>query len=858
MAQAPRAQGPAIAFLVLAALAALPFACKSASPLPAVDQVPADASAAFEEARAWLRGTGPAAVERARAAAQRAHEIAPDWVAPRRMLDDLLVADLRGIEALAAHLRALERDPRDAAELYLAGRLEGQLSRGRFERAARADPELSWALHGLAFAASLDQDHERALVYGERALERARDDYERAYFTSMLARYHASAERPERALAALEGHLAMADVAPVDRIELSVQMALIELSMVFQPEYRRGWARALGLLRESELSDAEVDRLVERMRLLRSSDSAASLELQLALAAGSSPARDRWRAQLLLDQSSTPLALGLLHRARESGSTTEQLDRPLWRAARFAAFQFELGVEEWLRDLPAVVLDGSGLPRDPALAAVVERARTLGPSPGAEALAEFGERLIEAGWFREARSVASALAVHDLDLALSIDDRAAAGRGLIDDLRRLMEAIDQRPGGRLTLGSLAGAVDPDRETLHAAVGVGTLELMLAAMAPSVARSQALLGGEMDESRVAEFLSRSPRLDYLSIGSVVHPGPWFRASDAARGFGKAGEPVPGLASVLAHLGRFGVFGQMWSAGGPDGTILPRVLVEERSGEHFGVPWEGTVAWCEGAELKSRAGRAGADISGAALHEGYWVDLSAVRREYEPWALLERRYRSEERARLEEALATRGLELRTPREALSERRRERRTATTLLGASDRVRLALLRDRAAAGGAGDEPLVPFDELLVATAIHEEGHLCDRTRFLPLSRHLLSAARFLFTNGFSPTGIARSLEYRAQLTALARAPDPRVPLVSILRAAEGAESGPTPHAAAYRELLDDFLWVLDRELEHDGEDYAELSPDHVLAHQLHWLPPAKLRRLAELLARRAGLDAR
>ena len=313
-------------------------------------------------------------------------------------------------------------------------------------------------------------------------------------------------------------------------------------------------------------------------------------------------------------------------------------------------------------------------------------------------------------------------------------------------------------------------------------------------------------------------------------------------------------MPGLATVLARLGRFGVFGQMWGAGGPDGTILQRVLVEERSGEHFGVHWEGTVAWCEGAELKSRAGRAGADISGAALHEGYWIDLAAVRREHEPWRVVEQRFLSEERARLEGALEIRGLALATPSTDPAARRRERRGAGTLLGAADRVRLAVLRDRSAGGGGA--PLVTLDELLLVTAIHEEGHLCDRTRFLPLSHHLLAAARFLFVHGFSPTGVARALEYRAQLTALARAPDPRVPLVSILRAAEGVDAGATPHGEAYRELLDDLLWVLDRELERDPRAFSEISPDHVLAHQLHWLPPEKLRRLAVTLARRAGLD--
>jgi len=101
------------------------------------------------------------------------------------------------------------------------------------------------------------------------------------------------------------------------------------------------------------------------------SDSAASLELQLALATRPGPARDRWRAELLLDQSSTPLALGLLQRARDGAPSSEERDRPLLRAARFAAFQFQLGVDEWLRELPRQLVDDDDLPRDEGLRAVV-------------------------------------------------------------------------------------------------------------------------------------------------------------------------------------------------------------------------------------------------------------------------------------------------------------------------------------------------------------------------------------------------------------------------------------------------------------------------------------------------------
>ena len=53
---------------------------------------------------------------------------------------------------------------------------------------------------------------------------------------------------------------------------------------------------------------------------------------------------------------------------------------------------------------------------------------------------------------------------------------------------------------------------------------------------------------------------------------------------------------------------------------------------------------------------------------------------------------------------------------------------------------------------------------------------------------------------------GVSRRLEYRAQLAALCICEDPRLPLSDVV---SGAESGGdvTAHAAAYRNLLEDFL---------------------------------------------------
>jgi hypothetical protein len=265
------------------------------------------------------------------------------------------------------------------------------------------------------------------------------------------------------------------------------------------------------------------------------------------------------------------------------------------------------------------------------------------------------------------------------------------------------------------------------------------------------------------------------------------------------------------------------------------------------------------------MLSRYGRQGASIAGAAVHEGFWLDFDALRADRDRWAALEREFTAPDaRVRLERALATRGLALESAESDARARRRERRAVDMPLGESDRVRLAVLRDRLAQGRRllppdaegpqADAGLVPLDELVQLTSLHEEAHLCDRTRFLPLTRHLGAAFGLLLDAGFSPAGVARLLEYRAELTALCVAPEPRIVLASILSVAESG-GGVTPHPAGYRDLLGDLVALLDRELADHPERWPQLDPDRLLVHQLHRIEPSQVRELGRLLARRKGL---
>jgi hypothetical protein len=192
---------------------------------------------------------------------------------------------------------------------------------------------------------------------------------------------------------------------------------------------------------------------------------------------------------------------------------------------------------------------------------------------------------------------------------------------------------------------------------------------------------------------------------------------------------------------------------------------------------------------------------------------------------------------------------------PEGSARQRSRARRDVRGLLGQGDRVRLALLAERARPGELLGR--VDLDELLRVTAEHEEGHLTDRTRFLPLAGKLGRALALLAQAGFTPEGLMRRLEYRAQLVALCVAQEPRIPLAQVLDGAETAtaERGATAHAAAYAELLDDLLLALEERLRGGDPACAALDPDATLAHQLHRLAPEALRALALDVARRAGL---
>jgi len=173
----------AAGLVFLAVLVGVP-ACRT-RPIGRIEPLPPTATEALVRAQTELRSNAIDREARARRALDDALSIAPTWVAPRRLLDEIARAELQGVEALQAHLAALARRPDDAGELYLAGRLEGLDGVERFERAVRADPDLAWGHHGLAWGAGARGEMKGACDHARDALLRARDAWERTFFTGI-------------------------------------------------------------------------------------------------------------------------------------------------------------------------------------------------------------------------------------------------------------------------------------------------------------------------------------------------------------------------------------------------------------------------------------------------------------------------------------------------------------------------------------------------------------------------------------------------------------------------------------------------------------------------------------------------
>ncbi len=204
-------------------------ACAALEPGPG-PRVPRAASEAFARARHLLASELPADDPALWQALAEARALAHDWVAPRRLEDDLLIAAGRGPEALDRHRIELEAAPRDARLTYLTARLEGAEATRRFAQAAALEPSFAWGQHGLSWSLGRQGEQGPALHHARRALHLARDDWERAFFALALARRLRTFEQEPEALRGLRAALDEAsEMCAADHTWFSAEVALFEL-----------------------------------------------------------------------------------------------------------------------------------------------------------------------------------------------------------------------------------------------------------------------------------------------------------------------------------------------------------------------------------------------------------------------------------------------------------------------------------------------------------------------------------------------------------------------------------------------------------------------------------------------------
>lgn len=801
----------------------------------------------------------------AEAAARRAAELDPAWAAPARFLDEsvhrgaLTLPERYGQYVSAAEDPTLPRELR-ARSSYLAGRLGGDVGGRRLERSAELDPALGWAWHGIGWRAFSSGNARKAIWAGERAVHFARDPHELTHFSSALARYFSSDERNVSAQKVLGGALtapAPLGLRPGELAQLRAELSEFEMKSLAKAGVRRGVRRALDALHYPTLT------LEERLSLIVAlagapvrSGAVAREEIAYSALKGAEAVRAsviaperagglvRLVDALLADEVAAFPAggaglSGVLSTGGGSAAGDQLVDafaEPLGSRIALEAF------EGWQVELPAAVRGADGDFVRPGLRELhsVLEVETLASqglvTPSLESFERLAGALMHAGWFREARAFAEGV--------LATGSRRARQGWTPDEVsldaaaRQVQRDAIQARAVLAGIGALAQRIDAREAFVQAgAVGSSPFESLEGGQVESLRQLQGEII-QLFERYEAPWLAtetvRSPVIKYGPLGQIVHPGPVFSAEDESQGRGTQGDPVPGIAALFGQMGRFALLGLGVGQGGPDATILRTVGVEERSGEHLGRPFRGTVFWCDGADVPGRFGRRGASISGAALHEGYYVDLSMVRLEQQRWGRLRERFDGQAPS-IVAAITAEGA--RVPEAYRAE-------VSPALGAGDRMRLVVM------GGGEGRGLqsMTLARLAHVVAVHEEGHLCDRASWYPLSfGRILKLISFAGAHGFKGGRIGQALEERAQLVALCACDDPRLAWIDLLDAAENAGGGAvTPHAAAYRLLLGDLLERLDSEVRRGTWVGVDLDPTMRWIDQLHRIPAEELRGLA------------
>jgi len=272
----------------------------------------------------------------------------------------------------------------------------------------------------------------------------------------------------------------------------------------------------------------------------------------------------------------------------------------------------------------------------------------------------------------------------------------------------------------------------------------------------------------------------------------------------------------LVRRLAEQGILLVLGQR--SGGPPEAILARIIrrTHRETVRVRGQSVEREAIWIEKPELSGYVEWAGGgDLAGLALGAVVLVDLHAAAQ----WEGALRRRRERQRPYADEALSQQALED-DPITAVDDP----------AGVADRLLFGTDIDLAA-------------EILV----HEDAHLADAARFLPVGGNLLRGFGLALSHGFQAEKVVAHLERNAQLTAIAEGPHPRAAF-SVCCAAIG---GSGPHSLGYTQIVRAFV----NRIHADPTAYPAIDRSRVIVQQVHRLSAAEIRALAVATMQEWGL---
>ena len=502
----------------------------SSLPRASAEPIPAEAQALAERAYREQRHDRD---EQALELWARAAAVAPDWVTPKRALQLAELEALRGPEVL-------ERAARDCAASALGASLHARLlppADDPFAAVARAGS--AWGAHGRGVHRLLAGDHEEAVTWARRAVERARSELDRVLFLQGLARALTATGDAGRAQALLL--LRRAYLQLPENALLRAELLLTHRDTwgaEGEHEAERRWWRAAASIwgRDPRLTSSEQRRLAME-------------------ALGADVAHELGREPLLGPGAPARASVRRLPRfERGDGFNVAHRWRPSW--------------DSWVAELPHVLKDEQGRLLDPAWREAVR-------------LAERGAPLEEPDVVRALLAVG---AVEQADAYRMLGqspgtDWAAEGEAL----RRLRAGVEELASGELRL------LESQAAQPGASAGAGG---SLALRSPGSPR-EALRA--LDQ-RLAPLAGLAPFLDGIQLeeASLDSLGP---VATLLLPVDPSGTPRGPAGSLLERTRSW--LQVTWPLGMEPQVVLGQaLLVETTSGTLLGRPWSGTRAVLRG--------------------------------------------------------------------------------------------------------------------------------------------------------------------------------------------------------------------------------------------------------------------